>query len=107
MKIGVADWERAPDCRQTVLVDIDMWAASGTFKDASLDDCMDYARIYEYLTREWPSRPHTDLLETLAEELVGFCFADEKVRACRVTLRKPDVFKGRAVPAVTFYRTRV
>ena len=34
------------------------------------------------------------------------CFEDARVEACRVALRKPDVYDGRAVPVVEVYRLR-
>ena len=105
MAVGVADWERHPDKTQRVIVDIDLYAPLSGFTGTQLADCLDYDRLYRHVTTHWPGRPHTDLLETLAEELVGVCLEDRRVTACRVRLRKPDVYNGRAVPAVTFVRS--
>jgi dihydroneopterin aldolase len=41
-----------------------------------LDQCMDYSHLYRFIMgRE--QRPHTNLLEPLAEELIEACFRDE------------------------------
>ncbi len=104
-RVGVADWERHPDRRQRLLVDVEMtrpeWEAP-----RSLDDCIDYDRVYAHVTSEWPNRPHTDLLETLVDELLELCLRDPKVAWCRVRVRKPDVYNGRAVPVVEAARER-
>ena len=63
-------------------------------------------RIYRHLTEAWPQRPHQGLLESWAEDLVGFVLQDPQVEGCRVRLAKPDVYGGRAVPEVEFIRTR-
>jgi len=104
-RVGIADWERHPGKRQRLLVDVEMtrpeWETA-----RSIDDCIDYDRIYAHVTENWPNRPHTDLLETLADELLEVCLADPKVAWCRVRLRKPDVYNGRAVPVVEAARGR-
>ena len=42
----------------------------------------------------------------LAEGLVEFCLADPRVEACRVVIRKPEVYPGSATPEITVYRLR-
>ena len=42
----------------------------------------------------------------LADELAEVCLADERVEACRVVIRKPEVYPGSAVPEITVYRVR-
>jgi dihydroneopterin aldolase len=56
--------------------------------------------------RAWPGRPHTPLLETLAEELVALCLANPAVAACRVSVAKPDIFNEAAAAGVEIFRTR-
>lgn len=105
MQIGIADWERGKT--QTVVVDVDLFGENtGPFGGTSIEDCVDYARLFSYVTTEWPKRPHTDLLETLVEDLVAFCFRDKKVTACRVCLSKPEVFNGKAIPSIEFFRCK-
>ena len=42
----------------------------------------------------------------LAEELVEFCLEDARVEACRVVIRKPEVYPGSATPEIAVYRRR-
>jgi dihydroneopterin aldolase len=104
VRIGAFPEERAAP--QTVLVDVELYRHRGAYAGGGLDACLNYDRIFRYLLEAWPARPHTDLLEQLAEDLVAFCLADEQVEACRVILRKPAVYLGRAVPALSVYRRR-
>ncbi len=104
VRLGVLDREKlAP---QRLIVDVTMYRPKPTHPAQSLADCMDYARVYEHLTNTWPARPHTELIETLAEDLLAFCFQDASIAACRVRLRKPDIFDGAAVPGLEVLRHR-
>jgi len=85
-------------------VNIDMMAPThGTIGDTC--PYIDYDPIRSAI-RAWPSRPHTDLLETLAEELVALCFALEAVQACRVSVEKPDIFNEADAAGVEIFRVR-
>ena len=106
MQIGIVDWERVPGKRQKIQIDVDLYRWQGAFKGRDISDCMDYARVFDFIIKNWPDRPHTDLIETLAEELVGFCFEDKTIEACQVSIKKPHVFNGKAVPGITFFRKR-
>jgi dihydroneopterin aldolase len=66
---------------------------------------LDYDPVRQAI-RAWPGRPHTPLLETLAEELVALCLADPRVTACRVCIAKPDIFNEAAAAGVEIFRTR-
>ena len=74
MHIGIAEHEQGR--KQRVVVHVDLFAHAETLAPSNIKDCLDYDRIHAYVTAEWPKRPHTDLLETLAEELVQFCLQD-------------------------------
>lgn len=91
---------------QPMSVDVELYRRHGPFESADLADCLDYSRVFKHLTETWPLRPHTPLLEQLAEELVAFCLADERVEACRVVIRKLAIYRGRGVPEITVYRLR-
>jgi 7,8-dihydroneopterin aldolase/epimerase/oxygenase len=104
VRIGAfAGERRAP---QTVLVDVELFRHGAASAAGGLADCLDYDQLYRYLTTVWPTRPHTDLLEELGEDLVAFCLSDPRVEACRVTVRKPGIYPGTATPAVEIYRLR-
>lgn len=105
VRLGIAAQEQGTV--QPVRVDVELYrhhdaaAACGAG-----DDYLDYDRLFRRLLEEWPRRPHTGLLEELAEDLVRFCLEDGRVEACRVVVRKPAIYAGRATPAVELYRRR-
>jgi 7,8-dihydroneopterin aldolase/epimerase/oxygenase len=107
LRVGVSDWERTPGKAQRLLVTVEMFRHRGAFTGSSLADCIDYGRVYRHVIERWtPAGAHVDLLEQLLEELVAVCFEDARVEACRIAIRKPKVFNGRAVPLVEVYRLR-
>lgn len=103
MRVGAFDQERGRT--QRVRIAVTMYRGVGGHR-GGLEGCLDYDRVFRHLTGTWPSRPHTDLLEELAEDLLAFCFEDQRVEACRVRLSKPDAFGGRADPVVEINRRR-
>lgn len=105
LHIGIRDWERAPDRRQRVQVDVECYRKLRP-RPESIEECMDYSRLHRYLTGDWPNRPHTDLLETLAHDLADFVFEDETIEAVRVRLAKLDVYLDTAVPSFQITRKR-
>ena len=105
LHIGIRDWERAPDRRQRVQGDVECYRPLSPAPE-SIAQCMDYSRLYRYLTTNWPSRPHTDLLETLAHDLVDFVFEDATIKTVRVRLAKLDVYLDTAVPSFEITRNR-
>lgn len=106
INIGIHDWERQENVQQKVLIDVDMFRFQGKFTGNTIRDCIDYDIVFNYITQQWPRRAQTDLLETLIEELIDFCFQNLQIDACRISIKKPAVFGGRAVPGVEFFRTK-
>lgn len=106
MHVGATAWERHPDHTQTLLVSVTLFRHKARCGQAGLEDCLDYDRIASYVLEDWPKRPHTDLLETLAEDLADHCLADSRVEACTVTLRKPLFYRGAGTPGVRLHRAR-
>jgi 7,8-dihydroneopterin aldolase/epimerase/oxygenase len=105
LQVGINPWERGK--AQRLLATVEMFRHRDAFTGSGVADCIDYDRVYRHITGRWiPARAHVDLLEQLLEELVAVCFEDARVEACRVALRKPDVYDGRAVPVVEVYRLR-
>jgi len=99
-QVGLHPWERHAERPTRLLVNVEMFAGRlppGTF--------LDYDRVREAI-RAWPARPHTPLLETLAEELVALCLEDARVTACRVCVAKPDIFNDATAAGVELFRTR-
>ena len=104
VRVGLHPWERHPERPTRLLVTVEMFAhLSGG--GAGAGGVIDYDRVRNAL-KAWPSRPHTELLETLAEELAQLCFADPKVEACRVSLMKPDIFNEAVGAGIEIYRLR-
>lgn len=103
VRIGAFPEERAAP--QPVRVDVELYRHRGAYR-GGLDACLNYDRVFRHVIETWPERPHTALLEQLAEDLITFCLADERVEACRVVIRKPAIYLGRAVPTLEVYRCR-
>lgn len=104
LRVGVFAAEEV--AAQPVRVTVELYRHRGTRAVTGLAECLDYDRVYRYLTEDWPARPHVPLLETWAEDLVRFCLQDERVEACRVRLCKPAIYGERALPEVELYRLR-
>jgi dihydroneopterin aldolase len=104
VRVGVHAEERAAP--QLLIVDVELYRRQDRFVGTSLADCLDYDRIYAHLTQEWPKRPHVELLENLAEGLLAFCLTDSRIEACRVVIRKPEVYPGTATPEISAFRLR-
>ena len=102
--VGLHAWERHPERPTRLVVNVDLLAPGGGPLDTT-SPSMDYDTIREAL-RAWPDRPHTNLLETLAEELVGLCLAIPAVHACRVRVEKPDIFNEADAAGVEIFRVR-
>jgi 7,8-dihydroneopterin aldolase/epimerase/oxygenase len=61
--------------------------------------------VRQYL-QTFPSLPHVDLLEEIAEEIVAKCFEDSRVEACCVAVLKPDIFNEAEAAGIEVFRTR-
>tara|TARA_B100000989_G_scaffold242177_1_gene189127 strand:- start:5 stop:397 length:393 start_codon:yes stop_codon:yes gene_type:complete len=92
MSIGIHDHEKAPEGRQQVEATLELFTTPDQLKATAYhDDLIDYEPLANAI-REWEYRPHTDRLETLLFEMLEVCFADARVKAARVKLRKTEVF---------------
>ena len=104
--VGLHPWEQHPERPSRLLVTVEMFAhLARSHAVASAKPVIDYDRVRNGL-RGWSSRPHTPLLETLAEEVVALCLGDPAVEACRVSIVKPDIFNDVAGAGVEIYRVR-
>jgi len=105
--IGLHPWEQHPERPTRLLVNVEMFAPLPGQQGhaASRGTIIDYDTVRSAI-RAWPARPHTPLLETLAEELVALCLANPRVEACRVSVMKPDIFNDAAAAGVEIYRVR-
>ncbi len=103
--VGFAAWEKHPEKRVPLLVTVDMYTRQTNWPDPTLDNLIDYTRVYEYVAT-WPNRPHVESLEALCEDMLDFCFSDSRVAACRVRLKKPHVMANARGAGVEIYRMR-
>ena len=104
--VGLHPWEQHPERPSRLLVTVEMFAHLGRAHAAGhAKPFIDYDRVRNGL-RGWAARPHTPLLETLAEEVAALCFGDPAVAACRVSVVKPDIFNDAAGAGVEIYRVR-
>lgn len=106
LRLGLHPWERHPERPQRVIVNVELFAPlDRPFGGSDVAAVLDYDPIRKAL-RSWPQRDHTDLIETLLEELVALCFQDARVAACRVSIVKPDIFNEAGGAGVEVYRLR-
>ena len=103
--VGLHAWERYPERPTRLVVNVEMFSTLDPGQAAASCPLLDYDPIRAAL-KSWPDRPHTDLLETLADELVVLCFANPAVEACRVSVMKPDIFNEAAAAGVEITRSR-
>jgi len=108
LSIGYRPHERQKP--QAVIVGVEVEAAlPHRYQDLgenSLDRVIDYSRLFHFITDDLPRMGHIALLETVAEQIVRFCFEDCRVHKVKVRLEKPEIYKGRARVGIEITRTR-
>jgi dihydroneopterin aldolase len=106
VKLGLHPWERHDERPQRVVVNVELFAhLPGPFSGQGVEAVLDYDGIRNEL-RTWPQKPHTELLETLVEELLSLAFRDGRVEAARVSVIKPDIFNEAGGAGIEVYRLR-
>ncbi|HTR16926.1 MAG TPA: dihydroneopterin aldolase [Acetobacteraceae bacterium] len=103
--VGLHPWERHKERPTRLIVNVEMFAPLDAAQAEGEAPFIDYDHVRAALL-DWPNRPHTPLLETLAEEVVQLCFRNPRVTACRVSVLKPDIFNEAAAAGVELYRVR-
>lgn len=101
---GMHPWERHPERPNKLSIDVTLFAKLNARRLRDFG-YIDYDQIRNFL-KQLPSRPHTELLETLLDEIVEKCFVDERVEACRVSIMKLSIFNEVGAAGVEVYRTR-
>jgi 7,8-dihydroneopterin aldolase/epimerase/oxygenase len=103
-RCGMHPWERHAERPNRLKITVEMFAGlppgpmgAGAF--------IDYDPVRDFL-KTFPSLPHTDLLETIVDEIVAKCFENDRVEACRVSVLKPDIFNEADAAGIEVYRTR-
>ncbi|PWC39977.1 hypothetical protein TSO352_05450 [Azospirillum sp. TSO35-2] len=104
LSIGAYEHER--DRPQRVRIDLEMTVNQDlTATGDRLTEVVSYDGLLDRIEDATRGR-HICLLETLALEIADLCFADPRVQRVAVSVRKPDIFNGRAVPSVQIDLTR-
>jgi dihydroneopterin aldolase len=103
-RCGLHPWERHAERPNRLKITVEMFAAlpPGPVATAAF---IDYDPVRDFL-KTFPTLPHTDLLETIVDEIVAKCFENDRVEACRVSVLKPDIFSEAAGAGIEVFRTR-
>lgn len=104
LRIGIYDHEQ--NTPQRVVVDVALFAAPKEYlKLVSIKTIIDYSILYNGI-REWANRPQVQLIEDYLKELADMCFAHKAVTACRISIKKADVFGAHQGAGVELYTSR-
>lgn len=104
LPVGIYDDEVAP---QPLWVSV---TASGlaSATPTSLDQCLDYEPLCHWLAQVWPTSPHTTLLETRVNQLIGYVFMlDTRVQSVWIGLYKQSMSRHSAVVGIERASTRI
>lgn len=89
LHIGIYPHEQ--DAPQRVVVDVALYADLGYLKTVTAETIIDYGVIRGAITA-WAERSQVLLIEDYLKELVDLSFAHEQVIACRLAIKKADIF---------------
>ncbi len=89
--IGVHDFEKRAEQRVLFNVELYVPLADSTPKDDELHEVLDYDFIRHTIVQRL-SQGHTQLQETLCDDIARTLLAHPKVRAVQVSTQKPDVY---------------
>lgn len=90
LKIGIYPHEQNKP--QRVVVDAELYADPETYlSHVDKNSIIDYGKVYKAIT-SWAERPQVQLIEDYLKELADLCFVFQAVTACRVSIKKADVF---------------
>ena len=87
MFVGICDFEYKT--KQEVIVNVIAYGKPD-FNPTDISQCLDYSRVCG-LVHKWADRPHVDLVETLLQEVIAFCFEDSRIELVDVEILKPAV----------------
>ncbi|HIF25685.1 MAG TPA: dihydroneopterin aldolase [Micavibrio sp.] len=103
--IGLYDNEKGEENRQAVRIKAELFLDKADYVfTVTNETIVNYDLVMQQIAT-WRDRPHTELIETYLRELVGLCFQDERVVACRACIMKPEIY-DHATAGVEAYITR-
>lgn len=105
LPVGIADHEFENPQRLSIDIIMDR-KIDDNYAFETIEDCMDYSQINNYIREKWKNKSHTNLLENLATELLDLVMRDTMIETGTVTIHKPDIYDGQAHPSVTLMRSR-
>ncbi|WP_298355144.1 dihydroneopterin aldolase [Rhodoblastus sp.] len=101
---GLHPWERHPERPTRLLISVRLYAPLATPRAAD-EPIIDYDVVRDRI-RALENEGHIDLLETVADSIVESCFLDARVVACRLSIRKPDIYNETRGAGIDLFRTR-
>ena len=101
---GLHPWERHPERPTRLLITARLYAPMTTPRAAEVA-IVDYDLIRNRILA-LEGEGHIDLLETIADRIAETCFADARVKACALSIRKPDIYNESRGAGIEVFRTR-
>lgn len=90
--IGIYEHEHAAPQRVRINLDLAVYEGEASAVADNIDNVVCYEEITTAV-RDVCARDHTNLVETLAEEIAHVCLVHTQVRSARVRVEKLDVFE--------------
>ena len=108
LRVGIHEHEKASPQRVIVNVELeaDLTHRFQDLKDDDLSKIIDYSKIRQFVCHDLPRQNHIPLLETVAEQILAFCFTDPLVQKARIRLEKPHIFPETESVGVELVRER-
>lgn len=103
VRIGVHDFEKRGAQRLMFNVDLFVPLVDSTPRADNLAEVVDYDFIRDVIARH-VDRDHVQLQETLCDAIAASLLEHPKVRACRVSTHKPDVYADCAAVGIEIFR---
>ncbi len=104
--IGLHPWEQFKERPTRLLITVELFSdVLVSFTPGSAHDFIDYDVVRDHV-RAFKNRPHVLLLEELIQDIVALCMKFDRLTACRVAIRKPDIFNEVDEAGVEVYLTK-
>jgi dihydroneopterin aldolase len=103
-RVGLHPWERFAERPNRLSISVKLYVPLATRRLADAP-IIDYDPVRAHI-RGLATAEHVDLLETIVDRLTEVCFADARVAACEVRVRKLGIFPEAAGAGLDVFRTR-
>jgi dihydroneopterin aldolase len=104
--IGLHPWEQFKERPTRLLVSVELISdVLVSFDPDVRHEFIDYDVVRDYI-RALKNRPHVMLIEALLHDIVTLCMTFDRLTACRVAVRKPDIFNDVDEAGVEVYLTK-